>query len=135
MINELLKQVQDNRKIKSKDLAQRLKISEKHISKFRTGKTNFSSDLLWQLIVAMEQISPGAMKDFGMLIARYQQEIAKNSSISESLVSKSSKLEANIDWQQLIADATPADMEEILLACAARWTQIKNQKPEKILSV
>ena len=69
MIHELFRQTQDNFRIKGTDLAAKVGISTKHLSKFRQGKANITVELLWQLVEAMERIAPGARQNFGELVA------------------------------------------------------------------
>ena len=116
MIHQFFKQVQDAYGVKSKDLAEIVGISAKHISEFRSGKANISVDLLWQLVEAMDKLSPGAKKEFGFkLSGGWRVEM----------------LNQHKDWHSVISDATPDDLEEIFLAMADRWSQMKSKKKDK----
>ena len=66
---EIFRKIQDNRTIKGKDLAELTSINQKHLSQFRQGKSSVSLDLLWRLLEAMDELSPGARRDFGLMIA------------------------------------------------------------------
>ena len=69
MIDKLFKQNQDEHGISTKSLAVAVGISAKHLSEFRNGKTNITLELLWRLLEAMDQLSPGARRDFGLRVA------------------------------------------------------------------
>jgi DNA-binding Xre family transcriptional regulator len=69
MIYKFFKETQDEHRIKSKDLAAAVNITNKHLSEFRQGKANITLDLLWQLVEALDELSPGARRDFGLRIA------------------------------------------------------------------
>ena len=66
MIDKLFKQTQDEHGIANKELATVAGISSKHLCEFRNGKTNITLELLWQLVEAMDRLSPGARRDFGL---------------------------------------------------------------------
>lgn len=111
MINKFFKEVQDECGVQNKELVRTVKISPKHLSEFRSGTTNLNTGLLWELIIAMDRISPGAKQAFGLKIA------------SRRIFREKER----IDWSELIENASAEDMEQILLAMADRWSQIKSK--------
>lgn len=69
MIHEIFKQTQDSFGIKNKVLAAKVGISPKHLSEFRAGKTNLSLELLWEIVLALDELAPGARRELGRLMA------------------------------------------------------------------
>jgi transcriptional regulator with XRE-family HTH domain len=69
MFHIYLKQVMDERLIKGAELANLLGCSHNNISRIRSGKTCPSIDRFWEILIALEKISPGSIRHFGELIA------------------------------------------------------------------
>jgi transcriptional regulator with XRE-family HTH domain len=69
MFHIYFKQVMDERLIKGAELANVLGCSHNNISKIRNGKTNPGIDRFWEILMAMEKLSPGSIRHFGELIA------------------------------------------------------------------
>lgn len=69
MLYQFFTETQDERHVSSKELAKAAGISSKHLSEFRNGKANITLDLLWHLVDTLDQLSPGAKRDFGLRIA------------------------------------------------------------------
>ncbi len=88
MIYIFFKETQDNFGVTSKRLAEMSGISEKHLSAFRNGKTNLSLDLLWQLVENLDELAPGARREFGARIAGDREEIDAKSHREEIDVKK-----------------------------------------------
>ena len=88
MIYIFFKETQDNFGVTSKRLAEMSGISEKHLSAFRNGKTNLSLDLLWQLVENLDELAPGARREFGARIAGDRKEIDAKSRREEIDVKK-----------------------------------------------
>jgi transcriptional regulator with XRE-family HTH domain len=64
MFREVFRKVKEARKIKNKSLSEETGISPTHISKFLNGDRDVTTEVMWRLLEAMEQISPGAQQDF-----------------------------------------------------------------------
>ncbi len=69
MLYKFFTETQEYHGVTSKDLAEAAGVSRKHLSEFRRGKANISLDLLWHLVETLEQLSPGARRDFGLRLA------------------------------------------------------------------
>jgi transcriptional regulator with XRE-family HTH domain len=74
MIHQFFREVQDRHGIKGKDLAEKVGINAGHLSQFRSGKASITLELLWRLVEAMDELSPGARKDFGLMLAGCNEE-------------------------------------------------------------
>ena len=99
-------------------LSRQSSVSEKIISQFRNGHQRIYTETLEKLV---EALPIEAKLYFFDLLAEDNIE----AKLTESLRDK------NIDWNLLISNANPQDMEEILLAMAARWSQMKSKKKDK----
>ncbi len=99
-------------------LSRQSSVSEKIISQFRNGHQRIYTETLEKLV---EALPIEAKLYFFDLLAEDNIE----AKLTESLRDK------NIDWNLLIANANPQDMEEILLAMADRWSQMKSKKKDK----
>lgn len=64
MFNEILKDIQLRRGIKSKEIAQMAGMSPQHWSEFRSGKVDLTARAMWRAIEAMDTLSPGARAEF-----------------------------------------------------------------------
>lgn len=60
MLREIFKEVKQSCGVTGKSIAQQTGISEKHISEFLRGKRDVTSETLWRMIEAMEEICPGS---------------------------------------------------------------------------
>ena len=106
MIDRAFKAIQARYKVKSKDLAEKTKISEKQISQFRAGKKNLGYKSLWQLIVALGEIQLRARIDLALFI------------------SGCSSLDGKIYWQKLFKNFSERELSVILQIIAK---EIKEQ--------
>ena len=88
------------------------------ISLFRNSRQRIYTDSLEKLINALP--SEARLYFFSLL--------SGENSIIEDNESLSSK---DKDWHSIFSDATPADLEEIFLAMAERWSQMKSKKKDK----
>ena len=93
-------------------------MSEKIISQFRNGHQRIYTETLEKLVEALP--IEAKLYFFGLLA-----EENIEAKLTESLRDK------NIDWNLLISNANPQDMEKILLAMAERWSQMKSKKKDK----
>lgn len=64
MFREVVRKVKEGRKITTKALSDQTRISPNHISKFLSGERDVTTETLSRLVEGMEQLSPGAEKDF-----------------------------------------------------------------------
>ena len=105
-------------KITAKWLSEKSGVSEKMISLFRNSRQRIYTDSLEKLINALP--SEARLYFFSLL--------SGENSIIEDNESLSGK---DKDWHSIFSDATPADLEEIFLAMAKRWSQMKSKKKDK----
>jgi transcriptional regulator with XRE-family HTH domain len=68
-IRQALKETQDFYGIKSKDLAELAGIGVQHMASIRSGKSWPSEEVLMRILDALERLSPGARRDFGLRLA------------------------------------------------------------------
>lgn len=108
-INQIFKKAQDDYGIQSKELAERLKISRNHLSEFRNGKSNMNLDLLWQMLVVMDEIAPGSRTYVCELMA------GKTPTREAKTINRPKSLE------ELIDVATDREVYLIMLKIAERW--------------
>ena len=99
-------------------LSRQSSVSEKIISQFRNGHQRIYTETLEKLVEALP--IEAKLYFFGLLA-----EDNIEAKLTESLRDK------NIDWKLLISNANAQDMEEILLAMAERWSQMKSKKQDK----
>lgn len=99
-------------------LSRQSSVSEKIISQFRNGHQRIYTETLEKLVEALP--IEAKLYFFGLLA-----EDNIEAKLTESLRDK------NIDWNLLISNANPQDMEKILLAMADRWSQMKSKKKDK----
>ena len=64
MLRQIFKQVKQSRSITGKAISQATGISEVHISAYLRGKRDVTSETLWRMIEAMDELSPGAAAEF-----------------------------------------------------------------------
>ena len=102
VIQKILKIVQQKYRISSKELANRSKISQKHISEFKSSKVNLTDKSLWQLFLALEEIDPLARLDLGLSLGGC------------------GKSDGKTDWQKFIEIISSEDLEEILIEIAKK---------------
>lgn len=69
MFREKFIEVQESRRITGKAISEISGVSTNHIAQFRKGNRDVTSETLWQLIQAMEKISPGAKLEFCQRLA------------------------------------------------------------------
>lgn len=98
MLYKLLREIQQEQKIKAIDLARMLKISTKHLYNYFNGKAGMTSEKEWALIEAMEELAPGSRLKLGMAIAgplETDQQATLLNLIAKSMRSDRSKEQVN----------------------------------------
>ncbi|OKH10816.1 hypothetical protein NIES593_22710 [Hydrococcus rivularis NIES-593] len=75
MLREFFTQVKRHHGITGKEISELTGISQNHISEYLHGKRDVTSDVLWRMIEAMDEISPGARRDLAKKIAGDRPEI------------------------------------------------------------
>jgi transcriptional regulator with XRE-family HTH domain len=75
-IRQALKETQDSHQIKGKDLAEMAEIGVQHLASIRNGKSWPSEEVLMKILEAMDRLSPGAKRDFGLRLAGMNQGLA-----------------------------------------------------------
>lgn len=68
MLRNFFKQTRQHYGITGKAISELTGISQNHISEYQNGKRDVTSDTLWRMIEAMDNIAPGSRKHFGNLI-------------------------------------------------------------------
>ncbi len=124
MLRKIFTEVKNKYGITGKALSQATGISQKHISEYINGKRDVTSSTLWRMIEAMDNLAPGAKQYFSVLMCGCESNFS----------SKPQYVAESKDWRSLISNASPAEMEQILLAMADRWSQIKTEKESLVLS-
>jgi transcriptional regulator with XRE-family HTH domain len=64
MLRQIFKEVKQSRGITGKAISQATGISEVHISAYLRGKRDVTSETLWRMIEAMDELSKGAAAEF-----------------------------------------------------------------------
>ncbi len=95
-INKLFRETQDKYQVSSKELADTVGITTKHLSQFRNGHTNIPTNLLWQLLEEMNRQSPGAKNYF-----------------AEKLAGQSKPLRVEVDLEKTINELEAQDLLRI----------------------
>jgi len=108
MLSQCFKKTLKDYKITAKQLSDMTGISQNHLSEFRRGKSRISDELLWKLLLAMDEVQPGARKHFCSLMA------------GEPVDQK--RIE-NIEYViQYVAEAlSEDDLPDLFSALAQRW--------------
>ena len=65
---QFLTEVKNEREITGKSIFIESRIAESTISDYLNGKKDITSETLWRMIEAMDRISPGATRDFGLKV-------------------------------------------------------------------
>jgi transcriptional regulator with XRE-family HTH domain len=68
MLREVFRKIKQSRGVTGKAISELTGISQNHISEYINGKRDVTSETLWRMIEAMEQLSPGAAGDFRALL-------------------------------------------------------------------
>jgi predicted transcriptional regulator len=100
--------------ITGKCLADRTGMSTTHISDFRRGKTNPPCDTFQRLLDAVDEISPGAKRDFCLLLSG-----ATISPLTESSTSPR---------KVAIAEMSSLELAQLLMAVADKLQEDKSAK-------
>lgn len=69
MLREIFKEVKRSHGVTGKAISQLTGISQNHISEYINGKRDVTSETLWRMVEAMEQLSSGAAADFGQKLS------------------------------------------------------------------
>lgn len=101
MLSQCFKRTIEHYKITGKQLSDMTGISQNHISEFRRGKSTISDELLWKLLMAMDEVQPGARKYFCSLMAGEPVERGGIENVVEAL--------------------SEEDLPDLLFAIAQRW--------------
>ena len=117
MISEIFRMTIERYGISGKQLSKFSGVSENHISEFRRGKTGISTEVLWKLIEAMDEIKPGARVYFCKRLTG-----AEGFGNSTQL-SVPKQLESLLDMQILVDGLSDGSLALLLMVVAAR---IKN---------
>ena len=64
MLREIFKEVKRSHGITGKAISQLTGISQNHISEYINGKRDVTSETLWRMIEAMDELSKGAAAEF-----------------------------------------------------------------------
>lgn len=70
MFKDIFQAVKQKHGITGKAISELTGISQIHISQFLNGKRDVSSSYLWRMIEAMDNLSPGAKKDFWLQLVK-----------------------------------------------------------------
>ena len=108
MFNEYFKQTMDRFGVKGTELSKHFGCGRGYISDIRTGKCNPPSDRLWELIVALDELAPGAKRYFGNLI------VGKGNDFSLEDIA------ANIEPSELVALMDHEQLSQLTMAIAKR---------------
>lgn len=95
MINKIFKKIQEDYRIKNKQLAEIAKIDVKIVSEFRSGKRNLGYKTLWVLILALGKIKESARIDLGLFIGGC------------------SSLDGKIYWQKIIESRSDEELKPL----------------------
>ncbi len=95
-INKLFQETQDKYQVSSRELADAVGITTKHLSQFRNGHTNIPTNLLWKLLEEMNKLSPGAKNYF-----------------AEKLAGQSKPLKVEVDLEKTINELEELDLLRI----------------------
>jgi transcriptional regulator with XRE-family HTH domain len=82
MLRKVFKEIKQEYGITGRSIAQATGISEKHISEYLNGKRDVTSETLWRMVEAMEQLSPGAAVDFGQKLSGVQGSVPYGRSVT-----------------------------------------------------
>ena len=117
MISEIFRMTIERYGISGKQLSKFSGVSENHISEFRRGKTGISTEVLWKLIEAMDEIKPGARVYFCKRLT------GAEGFGSSTQLSVPKQLESLLDMQILVDGLSDDSLALLLMVVAAR---IKN---------
>lgn len=95
-------------RISAKELSKLTKVSENHISEFRRGKGDVSTNVLLRLLDGMEKLSSGSKRHFCQMISGQSQR-----SVEQSLV-------------QIIQVADEDELLDAMGAIASRFRHLRN---------
>jgi transcriptional regulator with XRE-family HTH domain len=73
MLREIFREVKRSHGVTGKAISQLTGISQNHISEYINGKRDVTSETLWRMVDAMEQLSKGAAADFGQKLSGVHQ--------------------------------------------------------------
>jgi transcriptional regulator with XRE-family HTH domain len=102
--------------IKARDLHEVSGVSQNHISEFKNGKGNISVNVMWKLVEGMEVLAPGSRAYF----------------FTRLVGDKNPKFSVAQKLEQLIDQATDADVNVALLAIAKRYRAKAENEASKI---
>lgn len=75
MWHVFLKKVRDDLGIQNRAIAEKVGRSPAGMSHFFSTGRGFNPDAIWQIVLAMEELQPGARAYFGKLVSGVQEEI------------------------------------------------------------
>ena len=76
MLNEYFKETMDRFGVKGTKLSEHFGCGRDYISNVRTGRCQPPLDRFWDLVIAMDELAPGAKHYFGNLIAENYGQIS-----------------------------------------------------------
>jgi transcriptional regulator with XRE-family HTH domain len=92
MLREFFGEIKRHHGITGKAISELTGISQNHISEYINGKRDVTTDVLWRMIEAMNEISPGAKKDLALKIASVRPEITYEELDEDELAEEMIKL-------------------------------------------
>lgn len=103
MLSQYFRKTLKDYKITAKQLSDITGISQNHLSEFRRGKSCISDEVLWKLLMAMDEVKPGARRHFCLLMA--------GESVERERIGN------------LVKDLPEDDLPDLFFALAQRWEE------------
>jgi transcriptional regulator with XRE-family HTH domain len=82
MLRQVFKDIKQKHGVTGRAISQATGISEKHISEYLNGRRDVTSETLWRMVEAIEQLSPGALGDFTHNLSGVQQRDTRSKRLS-----------------------------------------------------
>ncbi|MFW6264165.1 MAG: helix-turn-helix domain-containing protein [Cyanobacteriota bacterium] len=111
MFRQVFIETQESRRITGKSLSDLSGISANHIAQFRRGNRDMTSEMLWQLVEAMDKISPGARVEFCQRLAG--QSVADINQMNSEQLSSVLFAVANTLQSRRLSDRNNVPREEL----------------------
>jgi transcriptional regulator with XRE-family HTH domain len=92
MLREFFGEIKRHHGITGKAISEQTGISQNHISEYINGKRDVTTDVLWRMLEAMDEISPGARRDLAKRIAGDRPEITYEELDEDELAEEMIKL-------------------------------------------
>lgn len=125
MLNEYFKQTMDRFGVEGTKLSKHFGCGRGYISDIRTGKCNPPSARLWELVISLDELAPGAKHYFGNLIAENYERVSPED------------LAVSIEPEELVALMSNEQLSKLMLAIANRIGDMdkKLKKDDQLLLV